>query len=187
VTYSRKNTRFNILKVTFTCMRILVILLLCTLSIAFQPVETVTQKAERCYRETNELMKSGRFRTTQSADKSYCGGLLKGFYLPGETSYRLITDEVCGECACSKTELYLENGKVVFVLSSWQTHANTQVYCPGYTKDEDERFWFSNGMVVRYQLGNKVFTGDTLRYINNVYAEEQCVNERIADLPSLKR
>jgi hypothetical protein len=158
-------------------------LLLC----AFQPVETVTQKAVKCYRETNVLMKSGRLRTTKSADKSYCDGLLKGFYLPGETSYRLITDEDCGQCACSKTDLYLENGKVVFVLSWHQTHSKTQEYCPGYTKDEDERFWFSNGMVVRYQLGNKVFTGDTLRYINNVYAEEQCVNERIADLPSLKR
>jgi hypothetical protein len=158
-------------------------LLLC----AFQPVETVTQKASRCYRETNALMEAGKFRTTKSTDKSYCGGLLKGYYLPGETSYRLITDEDCGECACSKTELYLENGKVVFAYSSWQTHAKTQAYCPGYQKDEDERFWFSNGVVVRYQRGNAVFTGDTLRYMNNVYAEEECVEERIAELPSLKR
>lgn len=187
MTYPRKNTRFNILKVIFTCMRILVILLICSLSIAFQQAETATRKAAACYLHVNEALKKDKLLSHEYIGLTHCGGRLKGYYFPNDTNYCLLIDRNCGECACTQTETYYMNGKVVFVLRQKKTHTKTQEYCPGYTKGEDERFWFSNGMVVRYQLGSKVFTGDTLRYINNVYAEEQCVNERIADLPSLKR
>ncbi len=164
-------------------IKVLVFIALC----AFQSSETISQKATRCYHETNALLQNGKLHTNQLSDKSYCGGLLKGYYLPGDSSYRLLVDQDCGECASVKTEVYLLNGEVVFVYSISRTDSTTQINCPGYIKNKDERFWFLDGKVVRYMRGNTVFTGDTLRYINSVYAEEQCVQDRIADLPKLKR
>jgi hypothetical protein len=169
-------------------MKYPVIILLVLISLcAFQSSETVINNAARCYRETNTLLQNGKFHVNESPDKSYCGGVLKGYYQLGESSYRLLVDVDSGECALTKTEVYLLYGQVVFVHSSRRTYSNTITACPGYIKNADERFWFLNGIAVRYMIGNTVFTGDTLRYMNNVYAQEQCVQERIAALPELTR
>ncbi|MCU0434651.1 MAG: hypothetical protein MUC87_14445 [Bacteroidia bacterium] len=168
-------------------MRISILFISVLILTAFQSSETPIQKADRCYRQTNQAMQQGKFRVHRSGDKSYCNGVLKGYYLPGSSVYSLLIDEDCGECACRKTSVYLENGEVVFVYGYCATHEKTQEYCPGFVKYPDERYWFSNGKVIRYQRGQKLFTGDTLQKIPEVIFEEECVQKRVAALPALKK
>lgn len=154
---------------------------------AFQPVESVTGKAAACYSRVNEALQNNKLLSHEYIGMTYCGGRLKGYYFPNDTNYCLLIDRNCGECACTQTETYYMNGKVVFLIRQQQTDSKTQKYCPGYVKGVDERFWFSDGVVVRYQLGNKVFTGDTLDKIQAVSFEEECVEKRLGALPVLER
>jgi hypothetical protein len=160
------------------------------LSIVFcslQSSETIIQKAANCYKRINEALLNGKLRSKEFIGKTSCGGRLKGYYFPNDTNYCLLIDRICGECACTQTEIYYAQSEVAFVLVSYQTDAKTKLYCPGFEKRPPQRFWFSDGQVVRFQVGNTVFTGDTLDKIQEVNFEEECVQKRIAALPELTR
>lgn len=146
--------------------------------------QTKKETAEEYEKYILQLMKTNQLKVKICEQKSYCGGILNGHYINGDSSYVLLSDLMDGENGFVKEFIYLKNNEPILCISE-RYLLSVVLDKTNSERVSTERFIFDEGKVVEYYKGMNLVRCDTLEGVQRKQEVEACVVKRIGQLPPL--